>query len=80
MPHPQTISGALRQARKSIPRTLADIATRMSATVQAASRIERDADRANLATLAKFVRAMGGRLIIEIKLFGKDQKTFRGET
>jgi hypothetical protein len=53
----------------------------MGATTQAASRIERDAGRANLRTLAKFVNALGGRLIVEIKLFGSDEKTktFRGD-
>jgi hypothetical protein len=51
----------------------------MGATTQAASRIERDAGRANLLTLAKYVKALGGKLIVEIRMLGKDERTFRGD-
>jgi predicted transcriptional regulator len=81
MPQKTTLSEALRQARRSIPRNLSEVGESMGATTQAASRIERDAGRANLRTLAKFVKALGGRLIVEIKLLGSDEKTktFRGD-
>jgi transcriptional regulator with XRE-family HTH domain len=73
------ITEALRQARRSVPRSLAGVAEKMGATTQAASRIERDAGRANLLTLAKYVKALGGKLIVEIRMLGKDERTFRGD-
>jgi len=57
----------LRQAREDIGATQAEVAKKLSTTKSVISRMENHADDIKLSTLAKYAKALGKKITLEIQ-------------
>ena len=70
-----TLSEALKQARKRVGMTLEEVGRGMGVSTAAASNVERRADRARVESVRRFVKALGGRALVVVTVFGKDESS-----